>query len=95
MKNIMKTALAAVFVAAFATSAWAAEYTTGVVKKVKTKTNQITVDHGPLKNLGMDSMTMVFKAGSDEILGQLKEGKKIEFIAERVKGKLTIVEIKK
>ncbi len=95
MKNLMKTALATVFVATFATSALTAEYTTGVVKKVKTKTNQITIDHGPLKNLGMDAMTMVFKAGNDEILGQLKEGKKIEFVAERVKGKLTIVEIKK
>ena len=95
MKNILKTAFATVLVATFATSALAAEYTTGVVKKVKTKTNQITVDHGPLKNLGMDTMTMVFKAGNDEILGQLKEGAKIQFIAERVKGKLTIVEIKK
>lgn len=95
MKNLLKTALATVFVAAFATSALTAEYTTGVVKKVKTKTNQVTVDHGPLKNLGMDAMTMVFKAGDDEILGQLKEGKKIEFVAERIKGKLTIVEIKK
>ena len=95
MKNLLKTALATVFVAAFATSALTAEYTTGVVKKVKTKTNQVTVDHGPLKNLGMDAMTMVFKAGDDEILGQLKEGKKIECVAERIKGKLTIVEIKK
>lgn len=95
MKNLLKTIIAITAMSVLATTALAAEYTSGVVKKVKTKTNQVTVDHGPLANLGMDAMTMVFKAGNDEILNQLKEGDKILFVAERVKGKLTIVELKK
>ena len=95
MKNLFKTLTATAIASLLATTVLAAEYTTGVIKKVNTKTNQVTIDHGPLKNLGMDAMTMVFKAGNDEILDQLKEGAKIKFVAERIKGKLTIVELKR
>ena len=91
MKTLITTA--ALTAALFAsTLAHATDYTTGTIDKIKK--NKITITHGEIKNLEMDAMTMVFVPADDEIAGKLKVGDKIEFVAERVKGKLTITEVK-
>ena len=41
----------------------------------------------------MPAMTMVFRA-DEETLATLAEGDEIEFVADRVEGKLTVVELK-
>ena len=41
----------------------------------------------------MPSMTMVFKA-DEALIAKMKEGQNIEFVADRVKGKLTVVAMK-
>lgn len=61
----------------------AAEPTAATVKKVDAKGGKLTLAHGPLKNLGMPPMTMVFKVGDAKVLGGLKEGDKIRFVAEQ------------
>ena len=91
MKNFASTI--AITAALFATTvAHATDYTTGTVDKIKK--NKVTITHGEIKNLDMDAMTMVFVPADDAIAAKLKEGDKIEFVAERIKGKLTIVEVK-
>lgn len=80
--------------AAFALPAQAADFTKGVVKKIDTKARKVTIDHEDLKNLDMPAMTMVFRVGDDALLAKLSEGAAIEFVAERVNGKLTVTEIK-
>ncbi|KRD62431.1 copper-binding protein [Ensifer sp. ENS10] len=80
--------------AAFALPAHAAEFTKGVVKKIDTKAKKVTIDHEDLKNLDMPAMTMVFRVGDDAVLAKLKEGASIEFVADRVNGKLTVTEVK-
>ncbi|SFD67392.1 Uncharacterized copper-binding protein, cupredoxin-like subfamily [Sulfitobacter brevis] len=70
-----------------------AEYTSGKIKKVDTKAGKVTISHGPLLNLDMPAMTMVFRA-DEAIIAKLAEGKDIQFVAERVKGKLTVVAMK-
>ncbi|MBV7518225.1 copper-binding protein [Ensifer sp. ENS12] len=80
--------------AAFALPAPAAEFTKGVVKKIDTKAKKVTIDHEDLKNLDMPAMTMVFRVGDDAVLAKLKEGASIEFVADRVNGKLTVTEVK-
>ncbi len=72
----------------------AAEYTKGFVKKINMKTGKVTIRHEELKNLEMPAMTMVFRTANKDILESLKQGEDIEFIAERVKGKLTVIEVK-
>lgn len=67
----------------------------GTVKKVDTAQGKLTVDHGPIKNLDMDAMTMVFRAGDPEMLKAVKAGDKIKFTAERVNGQLTVTKIQK
>jgi Cu/Ag efflux protein CusF len=70
-----------------------AVYSTGKIKKVDAKGKKVTIIHGPLENLDMPSMTMVFKA-DEALIAKMKEGQNIEFVADRVKGKLTVTAMK-
>ncbi len=67
----------------------------GTVKKIDTAQGKLTLDHGPIKNLDMDSMTMVFKAGDAAMLKTIKPGDKVKFTADRVNGQLTVTKIQK
>lgn len=69
------------------------EYTKGKVTKVDAKGGKVTIDHGPLLNLDMPGMKMVFRA-DEAIISKLSEGQEIEFVAEPVKGKLTVTQLK-
>jgi Cu(I)/Ag(I) efflux system periplasmic protein CusF len=55
----------------------------GTVRKIDTATGRITIAHGPLANLGMPPMTMVFKAKDAALLKDLKVGDGIRFVAEQ------------
>ena len=65
----------------------------GTVTKIDAKWNKITVDHGPLENLDMPAMKMVFVLADPAMLEGLSEGAQINFVADRVNGKLTITEL--
>ncbi len=92
--NYTKCILAAAALSLMVTGAWSAEFTKGVVKEVDLKAKKVTVTHEELKSLEMPAMTMVFRTASDEMLASLRDGQTIEFVADRVNGKLTITEIK-
>ncbi len=94
MKSIIMLATAAMLAATVASGAFAAEFTKGTVKKLDVKAKKVTLIHEELKNLEMPAMTMVFRVKDDAILGKLKEGAKVEFVAERVEGKLTVTDVK-
>ncbi|MBY5328201.1 hypothetical protein GR198_06070 [Rhizobium leguminosarum] len=95
MKTAMiKLSVAALLSASAAFGAFAQEFTKGVVNKVDAKANKVTIKHGDLKNLDMPAMTMVFRVEEPALLERLKEGSTIEFVAERVNGKLTVTEVK-
>jgi len=70
-----------------------AVFSTGKIKKVDAKGKKVTIIHGPLENLDMPGMTMVFKA-DETLIAKMKEGQNIEFVADRIKGKLTVTEMK-
>jgi Cu/Ag efflux protein CusF len=65
----------------------------GEIKKVDKEAGKLTIKHGELKNLGMPGMTMVFKVKSPAMLGKIKEGDKVRFVAEQVAGALTVTAI--
>ena len=73
----------------------AAQSVSGTVTKVDAAQGKLTINHGPIKNLDMDGMTMVFKAGDAEMLKGLKAGEKIKFDADRVNGQLTVTKLQK
>jgi len=105
MKALVKaafiTALALTFVSgAFAQSAQPAATTSnsmssGEVKKIDKGAGKMTIKHGPLENLGMDAMTMVFRVTDPAMLDQVKTGDKIDFIAQEPNGQLTVTKLEK
>ena len=93
----MKTLFSALLAATLALTAGAAlatEYTKGTIKKVDMKGKKVTIIHEELKNLEMPAMTMVFYPADEAMLANLKEGQSIEFVADRINGKLMVVELK-
>jgi Cu/Ag efflux protein CusF len=94
MKSILRTTAAIVFSLFLVIGAFATEYTKGTVKKINMKAKKVTVIHEELINLDMPAMTMVFRVASPDMLEKMKAGDKIEFVADRVKGKLTITDLK-
>jgi Cu/Ag efflux protein CusF len=67
----------------------------GQVQKIDEAQGKITIKHGPLTNLDMPAMTMVFKAGDPAMLKQVKVGDKIKFEADKVDGAITVVKMQK
>lgn len=65
----------------------------GTVTKIDTQWNKVTIDHGPLENLDMPAMKMVFVVADAAMLEGLSEGTKVRFVADRMNGKLTVTEI--
>jgi Cu(I)/Ag(I) efflux system protein CusF len=64
--------------------------TDGEIKKVDKEAGKITVKHGPLVDLGMPAMTMVFKVKDPAMLEQVKAGDKVKFTVEKINGAFTI-----
>ena len=74
-----------------AASAPAAALTDGEVRKVDKAQGKLTLRHGPIANLEMPGMTMVFKVADPAMLDGLKEGDKVRFAADRVDGAITVI----
>ncbi|WP_247869589.1 copper-binding protein [Herbaspirillum sp. ST 5-3] len=71
----------------------ATSMSSGEVKKIDKDAGKITIKHGPLANLGMPAMTMVFKVKDPAMLDQVKAGDEIGFVAEKVNGALTVTKL--
>ena len=65
----------------------------GEVRKVDKDAQKITVRHGPLTNLDMPAMTMVFQVKDAAMLDKVKTGDKVKFRAEKLGGAFTITQI--
>ncbi|MES2899335.1 MAG: copper-binding protein [Pseudomonadota bacterium] len=66
----------------------------GEIKKIDKDTGKLTVKHGPLANLDMPAMTMVFKVKDPAMMTQVKTGDKIKFTVEKINGAFIITEMK-
>lgn len=106
MKDVLKTVLAALLAIAVVAPGHAADVpsasasaaatvplTEGEVKKVDQSAGKLTIKHGPLVNLDMPNMTMVFRVKDPAMLDQVKVGDKIRFVADKVDGAYTVVKI--
>ena len=69
------------------------ELSEGEIRKVDKDGKKLTIKHGPLKNLDMPGMTMVFSVKDDAVLDQVQSGEKVRFVAEKVDGKITVTKI--
>lgn len=95
MKTLLTLAAALTLSAGMSLAQSGMPMTTGTVTKIDTKWNKVTIDHGPLENLDMPAMKMVFNVADPAMLEGLSEGTEVEFHAERMNGKLTVTELKR
>jgi Cu/Ag efflux protein CusF len=65
----------------------------GVVRKIDAANGRITLKHGPLVNLDMPAMTMVFRVQPPALLHAVKVGDKVKFHAESINGAYTVTAI--
>jgi Cu(I)/Ag(I) efflux system protein CusF len=76
--------------AAKATTAPMAE---GEVRKIDKAGKKITLKHGPIPNVDMPAMTMVFPVKDPALLDKAKPGQKVKFQAEMIDGVATVTQI--
>ena len=65
----------------------------GEVRKVDMDAKKITIRHGPIANLGMPPMTMVFQVKDPALLERAKTGDKVRFSAEQSSGAYFVTRI--
>ena len=75
------------------TQAQSAAMSDGEVRKVDKGAKKITIKHGPLTNLEMPAMTMVFQVKDPAMLEQVKAGDKVKFRAEKIGAAYIIVNL--
>jgi Cu(I)/Ag(I) efflux system periplasmic protein CusF len=76
-------------------SAAAAPQSEGEVRKIDLAQGKITLRHGPLANLDMPAMTMVFTAADKKLLEGVKEGDKVRFTADKQNGTFVVTAIQR
>jgi Cu(I)/Ag(I) efflux system periplasmic protein CusF len=67
--------------------------TDGEVRRIDREQGKVTLKHGPIANLEMPGMTMVFKVADPKMLDRIKEGDKVRFVADKVNGAITVTAI--
>ena len=87
MRNLLGTLLMAVALPV------AAQGTQAEVRKVDKDAGKLTLKHGPIPNLEMPPMTMVFKVKEPGMLDTVRSGDKVVFEAEKVGGQYVVTKI--
>ena len=93
IRMILVAAALALAPVAQATSHQAAAFTDAEVRKVDKEAGKVTLKHGPIANLEMPPMTMVFRVREPAMLDKVKAGDKVRFKAEKVQGSYTVTEL--
>jgi Cu/Ag efflux protein CusF len=75
--------------------AQAAALADGEIRRVDKEAKKLTIKHGPIPNLDMPPMTMVFQVKDPAMLDQVKAGDKVKFQAEKAGGQYTVTRIEK
>ncbi|MFN3543285.1 MAG: copper-binding protein [Thiobacillus sp.] len=67
----------------------------GTVRKLDVPNGRITLRHGPIANLDMPPMTMVFRVQPPELMNGLKVGDTVRFHAESREGAYVVTRIER
>lgn len=97
---ILAAALAAGLATVSATAADApakpaASLSAGEVRKVDREAKKVTIKHGPIENLKMPPMTMVFRVKNAAMLDGLQPGSRVRFRAEEADGGYVVTTLRK
>jgi Cu/Ag efflux protein CusF len=69
------------------------EMAAGEIRKVDKDAGKLTIKHGPIPNMDMPPMTMVYRVKDPAMLGRVKAGDKVQFAAEKLGGAYTVTKI--
>jgi Cu/Ag efflux protein CusF len=67
----------------------------GEVRRVDAEAKKLTIRHGPIVNLDMPAMTMVFQVRDSKLLEEVKAGDKIRFAADKVDGAYVLTQLER
>jgi Cu/Ag efflux protein CusF len=67
----------------------------GEVRKVDREERKVTIKHGPIENLKMPPMTMVFRVKDAGMLDGIEPGAKVRFRAEEAEGGYLVTRLQK
>ena len=70
-----------------------AALTEGEIRKIDKEAKKLTIRHGPIANLDMPPMTMVFQVQDPALLDNVKAGDKVRFNAEKTGGAYVVTQI--
>jgi Cu/Ag efflux protein CusF len=73
----------------------AAPLSEGEVRKVDREARKVTIKHGPIENLKMPPMTMVFRVKEPGMMDGLEPGTRIRFRAEEADGGYVVTRLQK
>ena len=65
------------------------------VRKIDKEAKKVTLKHGPIKNLDMPGMTMVFQVRDASLFDKMATGDKIMFTAEQMQGAFVVTGVEK
>ena len=65
----------------------------GEIRKVNKDAKKLTIKHGPIVNLDMTGMTMVFQVKDPAMLDQVKAGDKVKFAVDKIDGAYVVTRI--
>ena len=97
----MNKLIAATFIALSSTltltlaQAPASDMAEAEVRKVDKDAKKITLKHGPIKNLDMPAMTMVFQVKDAALLDKVAAGDRIRFTAGQLQGAYVVTGVEK
>ncbi|MGE3347751.1 MAG: copper-binding protein [Ramlibacter sp.] len=94
MKKIIP-ALLLTLTSAIAMAQTAKDMTDAEVRKIDKDNGKVTLRHGPIKNLDMPGMTMVFKVKDPALLDKMAVGDKVRFHVEKEQGAMVITDVEK
>lgn len=94
MKKLSAILIAALLAAPVMGQQAPAALSDGEIRKVDKDAKKITIRHGPIRNLDMPAMTMVFQVKDPAMLDQVKAGDKVKFEAEKAGGAYVVTKIR-
>jgi Cu(I)/Ag(I) efflux system periplasmic protein CusF len=71
------------------------DMTEAEVRKIDKDAKKVTLKHGPIKNLDMPGMTMVFQVRDAALFDKMAVGDKITFSAEQLQGAFVVTGVEK
>lgn len=67
----------------------------GEVRRIDKAQGKLTLRHGPIPNLDMGGMSMVFRVADPKMLDSVQDGDKVKFTADKVNGVFTVTSIRR